>query len=59
MKQHISQAVAARTYAARRIEDGKTISDTDSHQVYLDRNQIRSRWESDFNKYYPLVEKSG
>lgn len=54
-----AQAVAARTYAARRIEEGKTISDTDSHQVYLDRNQIRSRWgENDFNKYYPLVEKA-
>ncbi len=54
-----AQALAARTYAARRTEAGKTISDTDSHQVYLDRTQIRNSWgEHDFNKYYPLVEKA-
>lgn len=54
-----AQALAARTYAARRIKEGKTITDTDSHQVYRDRNQIRNSWgTNDFNKYYPLVEKA-
>ncbi len=54
-----AQALAARTYAVRRINEGKTITDTDSHQVYLDRNQIRQSWgEHDFNIYYPMVEKA-
>ncbi|HEY8363964.1 MAG TPA: stage II sporulation protein D [Haloplasmataceae bacterium] len=54
-----AQALTARTYAAKFVEEGKTITDTDSHQVYLDKNQIKNSWgEQDFNKYYPLIEKA-
>ncbi|QVK18608.1 stage II sporulation protein D [Mycoplasmatota bacterium] len=54
-----AQALAARTYAAKRVVEGKIITDTDSHQVYKDESQIRQLWgENDYNTYYPQVEKA-
>jgi len=54
-----AQALAARTYAARRVAEGKIITDTDSHQVYLDASQIRQHWgENDYNTYYPQVQSA-
>lgn len=54
-----AQAVAARTYAAKMIELGQTLTDTDSHQVYRDKTQIKNSWgERDFNKYYPIIQKA-
>lgn len=54
-----AQAVAARTYAAQIMSQGKILTDTDSHQVYRDKNQIKTSWgERDFNKYYPIIQKA-
>lgn len=47
-----AQALAARTYAVKRNNEGKTISDTDIHQVYKDTNQLKQLWGSDFDRYY-------
>lgn len=54
-----AQALAARTYAAKRVVEGKTITDTDSHQVYKDASQLRQLWgANDYNTYYPQVERA-
>ncbi len=54
-----AQALAARTYAAKHVSEGKTITDTDSHQVYRDESQIRNAWgEHDYQTYYPMVRQA-
>ena len=39
-----AQAVAARTYALKTIESGKTLTDTVSTQAYQDNNQLKNKW---------------
>ncbi len=50
-----SQAVIARTYALRRVVEGKSLTDTTINQVYKDNNQLLSVWGGDFNKYYNKI----
>ncbi len=53
-----AQALAARTYAVKRNNEGKTISDTDSHQVYKDTTQLRQLWGNDFDRYYGEIKNA-
>lgn len=51
-----AQAVAARTYALKKISEGVTLTDTVKHQVYKDNNQLKKIWGSNYNTYYNKVK---
>jgi stage II sporulation protein D len=53
-----AQALAARTYAANYVNNGKILSDTDSHQVYYDQTQLKQMWGNDFSTYYTKVKNA-
>ncbi len=51
-----AQALAARTYAVKRINEGLILTDTTSNQVYRDPAQLQQLWGSaDYNTYYPEI----
>lgn len=50
-----AQAVVARTYALRAINNGKKLTDSTSTQVYKDNNQLKSLWGADYEKYYSKI----
>ena len=51
-----AQALAARTYAMSRIDNGYVLSDTDTHQVYKDNNQLKAQWGVDYDKYHKIIK---
>ena len=51
-----AQAIASRTYALKRINEGKILTDTVSTQSYKDNNQLKAIWGSDYNKYYSKIQ---
>ncbi|MCM1052915.1 MAG: stage II sporulation protein D [Ruminococcus sp.] len=53
-----AQAIAARTYALKAIENGTTLTDTVSTQVYNDQNQLKAKWGASFNTYYNKVKNA-
>lgn len=50
-----SQAIIARTYALDKISKGEKLTDTEETQVYIDKNQMKTKWGSDYNKYYNKI----
>ena len=53
-----AQAVVARTYALKKIANNQTLTDTVSTQAYIDINQMKSKWGSDFTKYYNKIKNA-
>lgn len=53
-----AQAILARTYALKRIQNNLVITDTTSTQVYKDNNQLRTIWGSNFDKYYQKIRSA-
>ena len=53
-----AQAIVARTYALKRIQNNQILTDTSSTQVYKDNNELRNMWGNDFNKYYNKVKNA-
>ena len=53
-----SQAIVARTYALKRINSGKTLTDTVSTQVYKNNDELKIMWGNDFDKYYNKVKNA-
>ena len=53
-----AQSVAARTYALKSIQEGKTLTDNEKTQSYKDINQLRVMWGNSFNTYYNKVKKA-
>lgn len=51
-----AQAVAARTYALKRINEKQVLTDSNSHQVYKDTNQLKALWGNSFNTYYNKIK---
>ena len=51
-----AQAIVARTYALKRISEGKILTDTLSTQVYKDDNELRNMWGASFNTYYNKIK---
>ena len=49
-------AVAARTYALKAKDTGKTLTDTVSTQGYIDQNQMQNKWGSSFDYYYNKIK---
>lgn len=53
-----AQVVVARTYALKRINENKILTDTTSTQVYKDNAELKNLWKNDFNKYYEKVKNA-
>lgn len=57
-----AQAVAARSYVLKKIEQNKTeeydILDTVMNQVYLDENQMRSKWSDNYDLYLNKLKRA-
>lgn len=51
-------AIAARTYALKKIEDGGRLTDTVSTQAFSDNSQLRQKWGSSFDKYYTKIKQA-
>lgn len=53
-----AQAVAARTYALKRLSYGATLTATTSNQVYKTESELRSMWGNSYNAYYDKVKNA-
>lgn len=51
----MSQAIIARTYALKALQNGKTLTDTSSTQTYKDNGELRALWGGSFDYYYSKV----
>ncbi len=51
-------AIAARTYALKKIEEGGILTDTVSTQAYSDNNELQQKWGSSFDKYYNKIKQA-
>ena len=51
-----AQAVVARTYALKKIQEGKRLTDTVSTQSYKDNMELRTLWDSSYESYYQKVK---
>jgi len=53
-----AQSIAARTYALKSIQEGKTLTDDEKTQSYKDVNQLRVMWGNNFDTYYNKIKKA-
>lgn len=53
-----AQAVAARTYALKRISSGHTLTATNADQVYKTNNELKALWGNSYNTYYEKVKNA-
>jgi len=53
-----AQSVVARTYALKRIEEGKTLTDSVTTQSYKDNNELKSMWGSSYDTYYQKIKQA-
>ncbi len=51
-----AQAVAARTYALKRVLAGKTLESTTLNQVYYNEQEMKVFWGDDYNYYYNRIK---
>ena len=53
-----AQAVLARTYALKYMQEGKRLTDTVDTQVYYDEGQLRAMWGSSYEMYWNKVRNA-
>lgn len=53
-----AQAVAARTYALKKMEENENISEQDIEQAYLSKEELKQRWGNDYNTYWNKINKA-
>jgi len=53
-----AQAIAARTYVIRILENQDYILDTVMHQAFLDDDQLRERWGDNFDRHFATIEEA-
>lgn len=53
-----SQAVVARTYALKLINEGRKLTDSVSTQAYKDNSQLKTLWGSSYTTYYNKIKKA-
>lgn len=53
-----AQAVIARTYTLKAIQNNRKLTDTVSTQVYKDNNELKSLWGSSYNTYYNKIKNA-
>lgn len=53
-----AQAIASRTYLINHLQTNKTISNTTDDQVYLTKEEMKEKWENDYEKYYNKIKEA-
>lgn len=53
-----AQAVLARTYALKRVQEGKQLTDSTATQVYYDEMQLRKEWGSSYDMYWQKIKEA-
>lgn len=53
-----AQAVIARTYTLKAIQNNRKLTDTVSTQVYKDNNELKALWGSSYNTYYNKIKNA-
>lgn len=53
-----AQAIVARTYTLKSMQEGERLTDTTATQVYLDEQQLRNNWGSSYDTYYNKVKQA-
>ena len=53
-----AQAIVARTYALKTIKQNKKLTDSVSTQSYIDTLSMKSKWGSDYSKYYMKIKNA-
>lgn len=53
-----AQAIAARTYVLQYLETNDKIGSTTASQVYIDKNAMQAKWQTDFDKYFSKITKA-
>lgn len=53
-----AQAVASRTYAINKIRDNESLQITTDDQVYITIDQMKEKWQDNFNLYYEKIKKA-
>ena len=51
-----AQAIVARTYTLKRMSRGLVLTDTVATQEYIDIDQMKTKWQGDFGKYYNKIK---
>ncbi len=53
-----AQAVASRTYLINHLLTNDSISNTTDDQVYLTKEEMQSKWQDDYEKYYTKIKQA-
>lgn len=53
-----AMSVAARTYALYKKERNNTLKTTTDDQCYIDNNQMKKKWKSNYDKYYSKISNA-
>lgn len=53
-----AQAIAARTYALKRMEEDSNISEEDIGQAYLSKEELKKQWGNNYNTYWNKISKA-
>lgn len=53
-----AQAITARTYTLKTLENESFILDTVQHQAFKDEEQLKERWGSNFDEYYSKIRQA-
>lgn len=53
-----AQAIVARTYVLKKIQEGKKLTDTVSTQSYKDDKELKKLWGSQYEKYYQKIKEA-
>lgn len=53
-----AQAVASRTYLINHLLTNDSISNTTDDQVYLTKEEMQSKWQDDYEKYYNKIKQA-
>lgn len=52
-----AQAIVARTYVLKKIQEGKKLTDTVTTQSYKDNQELKKIWGSHYEKYYQKIKE--
>ncbi len=53
-----AQAVASRTYVINHLQKSSSISGTINDQVYLTKEEMQTKWENNYEKYYTRIKEA-
>lgn len=53
-----AQAIASRTYLINHLLNNESISNTTDDQVYLTKEEMQSKWQTDYEKYYNKIKQA-